>query len=96
LIRNCTLIAGGLALAAALAACEPSPGPASELTYAPAVAQHLVAARSDPDKALADKVRQALGLEAGTMAHGVEVTAGGGTVQLWGSAASVAERTRSR
>ena len=93
-IRKSIHALGCVSIAAALAACEPSHGPGSELTNAPAVAQILAEARADPDKALADKVKQALGIDAGTPVYGVEVTAADGAVQLWGTVASSAEKSR--
>jgi osmotically-inducible protein OsmY len=57
------------------------------------VAQQLVAMRADPDKALADKVKKALGTDEGA-AYGVEVSATDGTVILWGKVDSSAERRR--
>jgi len=80
------------ALAAiALTACDGSRE--TDALIDPLVAQQLVAARADPDKALADKVKKALGVEEGA-AYGVEVSASDGTVVLWGKVDSTAERRR--
>lgn len=80
------------AIALTLAACDASQD--TDAAIDPAVAQQLVAARVDPDKALADKVKTALGLDAAQGAYGVEVTASDGTVQLWGTVDSTAVRKR--
>jgi osmotically-inducible protein OsmY len=79
------------AFALSLAACDGSQGPAAAVD--PVVAQQLVATRADPDKALADKVKKALGIDEGA-AYGVEVSATDGTVTLWGQVDSSAERRR--
>jgi osmotically-inducible protein OsmY len=78
-------------LALALAGCDASRE--TDAAIDPLVAQQLVAARADPDKALADKVKKALGTEEGA-AYGVEVSANDGTVILWGRVDSTAERRR--
>jgi len=49
---------------------------------------------ADPDKQLADKVEKALGTDTGAVPYGVEVTATGGTVELWGTVDSNAMRRR--
>ena len=88
---NRTGIIRAAALAAAvlgLAACDVSNG------VDPSVAQHQVAVRSDPDQALADKVKKALETEAHAGARGVEVTASNGTVQLWGVVENAKARKR--
>ena len=72
----------------ALAACDASTG------LDPAVAQQHVAAKADPDQALADKVKKALEAESQAGAQGVEVTATNGTVQLWGVVESSKGRKR--
>ena len=80
------------AIALTLAACDTSQN--TEAVLDPSVAQQLVAARADPDRALAEKVKTALGLDTGQGAYGVEVTASDGTVQLWGIVDSTAVRKR--
>jgi osmotically-inducible protein OsmY len=84
--------AGCAAIALGLAACDASQ--TTDSVIDPLAAQQLVAARADPDKALADKVKRALAVDSQPGAYGVEVTATDGTVQLWGKVASSAERKR--
>jgi osmotically-inducible protein OsmY len=87
-------IAGLAAIAAGpllLAACDAATSP--EGLIEPTIAQQLVAERADPDKALADKVKKALGTSEGA-AYGVEVSATEGTVILWGEVDSTSERKR--
>ena len=84
--------AGGIALAVALTACD-SPRD-SESVLDPIVAQQLGASRSDPDKALAEKVKAALGVDTGQSPYGIEVTAADGMVDLWGTVDSSAARKR--
>ena len=79
------------AFAFSLAACDGSQEPVAAVD--PVVAQQLVAVRADPDRALADKVKKALGTDEGA-AYGVEVSATDGTVILWGKVDSSAERRR--
>jgi osmotically-inducible protein OsmY len=59
----------------------------------PTVAQQVIAERADPDKALAEKVKKALGTEEG-VAYGIEVTATDGKVNLWGTVDSTTARKR--
>jgi osmotically-inducible protein OsmY len=80
------------AIAFTLAACEAQHN--SDLMLDPMVAQQIVAAQADPDAALADKVKTALGLDAGQGAYGIEVTAADGTVDLWGTVDNTAARKR--
>ena len=80
------------AIAFALAACDASHETESNLE--PAVAQQLLAARADPDKALAEKVARALGIDTGSLVYGVEVTADDGKVRLRGTVDSNAVRKR--
>lgn len=80
------------AIALTLVACDSTQN--TEVVLDPVVAQQLVAARADPDGALAEKVKTALGLDTGQGAYGVEVTASDGTVQLWGIVESTAVRKR--
>ena len=79
-------------IALTLASCDSSHETESNLD--PVVAQQLLAARADPDKALAEKVARALGNEPGALPYGVEVTATNGKVELWGTADSTAARKR--
>jgi len=75
-----------------LAACEASQ--TNDGAIDPQAAQQMLAARADPDKALAEKVKHALGEDVGPGAYGVEVTAADGKVQLWGRVESNAVRQR--
>jgi osmotically-inducible protein OsmY len=79
------------AIALTLSACDSATGPEGVLD--PSVAQQIVAERANPDMALAQKVRKALGTGEGA-AYGVDVTAADGTVVLWGTVESSAERKR--
>jgi osmotically-inducible protein OsmY len=79
---------GVLALAVLVAGCDAQPGLDAQ------VAQEVVAMRADPDAALAEKVKKALGLETGSMHYGVEVTAHDGHVELWGTVDSSGARRR--
>lgn len=76
------------ALLLGVAACEVSH------QVDPAVEAHLEAIRGNPDQALTDKVKKALGLDAQPGIYGIEVTVTKGTVQLWGTVESTAERKR--
>jgi osmotically-inducible protein OsmY len=60
----------------------------------PGVEAHPSIAWADPDQALADKVKKALGFDAQPGIYGIEVTAANGTVQLWGTVESSAKRKR--
>jgi len=81
-------LAGVFALALLVAGCDAQPGLDAQ------VAQEVVAMRADPDAALAEKVKKALGLETGSMPYGVEVTAQDGHVELWGTVDSSGARKR--
>ena len=50
--------------------------------------------KPDPNKELAERVKRALEGEAKIQAAGIDVTATEGTVTLWGTAATAAERAR--
>ena len=52
------------------------------------------AAKADPDKELAGRVKHALEDEDRIQAAGIDVTAVGGTVTLWGTTSSADERIR--
>jgi osmotically-inducible protein OsmY len=71
-----------------LAACDSQSG------LDPVVAQEVALARVDPDAALAEKVEKALGVDSAPLSYGVEVTASGGKVELWGTVDSSAARKR--
>lgn len=77
-----------VSIAFGIAACDAATG------IDPVMAQQHVAAHADPDKVLADKVKKALETQAQAGAHGVEVTATNGTVQLWGVVGSTGARKR--
>lgn len=95
--------------ALSLAACseqpapKPAPKPAPPAAEAPAAAPAPVTKapeaskpepRIDPNKELAERVKRALEGEAKIQAAGIDVTATDGTVTLWGTAATAAERER--
>jgi osmotically-inducible protein OsmY len=67
----------------------PAPAPAATAPEAP-----KPEARVDPNKELAGRVKQALEGQAKIQAAGIDVTATDGTVTLWGTAATAAERDR--
>ena len=82
-------------------AAKPAPPPAAEappaaapapITKAPEAAKPEP--RADPNKELAERVKRALEGEAKIQAAGIDVTAADGTVTLWGTAATAAERER--
>lgn len=64
---------------------QPAPAPA------PAAAPEQ-ADKPDPDKALAAKVHDALRGSLGSLADGIDVTASGGTVTLWGTVPEAGKR----
>jgi hyperosmotically inducible protein len=63
----------------------PTPAPEAKAPEAP---------KPDPNKELAAKVKRALEGEAKIQAAGIDVTASGGKVTLWGTAATARERNR--
>lgn len=83
---------------AAAPAASPAPAPvaAAPAVTAPASAVAPVAQepKPDPDKDLAQRVKRALEGEEKIQGAGIDVTAAGGTVTLWGTTASGDERTR--
>ena len=95
---------GSMLAALLLAACGDQPAPKAEMkpaaqpaapvaTPAPAPAKEE-APKADPNKELAQRVKRALEAEAKIQAAGIDVTASGGTITLWGTAATTDERTR--
>ena len=91
----------------AIAACsEPSPPPVAKKadpTPPPAPVAKAPEAppppkveepKPDPNKELADRVKRALTDDAKIQAAGIDVTANDGTVTLWGTAATAAEKNR--
>jgi hypothetical protein len=79
--------------AAAVPAPVAAPVPVAAPAAAPA-AKTPEAPKPDPDKELAGRVKQALEDEAKIQAAGIDVTASGGTVTLWGTTTSADERIR--
>jgi hypothetical protein len=71
-----------------------TPVPVAAPAPAPVAAVKEEAPKPDPNKELAQRVKRALEAEAKIQAAGIDVTASGGTVTLWGTAASSDERTR--
>ena len=67
----------------------PAPAPAAKAPEAPKPEP-----RADPNKELAERVKQALEGQAKIQAAGIDVTATDGAVTLWGTAATAAERDR--
>jgi osmotically-inducible protein OsmY len=80
------------ALAISLSACDHTDD-ASARSFEVAVAKEILAPTQDPDRVLAEKVRDALGIGQGA-AYGVEVTADEGRVTLVGRVDSNSERKR--
>ena len=80
--------------AAQPAAPVATPAPAAAPAPAPVAATKEEAPKPDANKELAERVKRALEAEAKIQAAGIDVTASGGTVTLWGTAASTDERTR--
>jgi hyperosmotically inducible protein len=91
----------------ALAACGDSPAPAKPASEPPppaplAKAQETKAPEAkapeapkpDPNKELAQRVKQALEGDAKIQAAAIDVTARDGRVSLWGTAATADERSR--
>ncbi len=77
--------------AAAPQAAAPAPAltpPSAPITKAPE------APKPDPNKELAERVKRALEGEAKIQAAAIDVTATEGSVTLWGTAATAAERDR--
>lgn len=92
------VLAGALALIFGLAACgkEAPPPPAVE-SAPPAAAPRVEAPETpkpDPSKVLAARVKEALEGDSGLHADGIDVTASGGVVALWGTVADAEERRR--
>src|SRR5258706_12716528 len=74
-------------------AAEAPPAPVAAPAPAP-VAKAPEAPKPDPNKELAERVKKALEGQAKIQAAGIDVTATDGTVTLWGTAATAAERDR--
>jgi hypothetical protein len=70
---------------------QAQPAPAAAPAPAPAPAPEQ-AEKPDPDKVLAAKVHDALHGSLGSLADGIDVTASGGTVTLWGTVPETAKR----
>jgi len=81
---------------------KPAPKPAAEapapITAPPPAPPPAPVAKAepkpDPNKELADRVKRALEDVAKIQAAGIDVTANDGTVTLWGTAATAAEKNR--
>lgn len=79
------------------AAQEPSPPQAAAPAPAPTPAPEAKAPEApkpDPNKELAQRVKQALEGDAKVQAAAIDVTAKDGRVSLWGTAATASERSR--
>src|SRR6185503_2333800 len=86
-------IAATAAIAFSLAACNARHGSGS--MFEPVAAQQLAVERIDPDNALTEKVKTALGLDAGQGAsYGVELPASDGAVDICGTVDGSAVRKR--
>jgi hypothetical protein len=72
---------------------QPAPAPAAAEAGAAEPAAAAQEQKPDPDKALAQKVERALRGSLGSLADGIDVTASGGKVTLWGT---VPERAKQR
>jgi len=94
------------ALLLALAACSDDPPPAKPAATPAAPAPQVEAPKPaaeakapetpkpDPNKELAQRVKQALEGEAKVQAAAIDVTAADGRVTLWGTTATAGERNR--
>ena len=93
------------ALLLSLAACSDDPPPAkpaapaaptpqAETPKPAAEAKAPEAPKPDPNKELAQRVKQALEGEAKVQAAAIDVTAADGRVTLWGTTATAGERNR--
>ena len=80
------------------AAQEPAPPPQAATPAPPATpapeAKAPEAPKPDPNKELAQRVKQALEGDAKVQAAAIDVTAKDGRVSLWGTAATADERSR--
>ncbi|OGA35734.1 MAG: hypothetical protein A3G80_05645 [Betaproteobacteria bacterium RIFCSPLOWO2_12_FULL_62_13b] len=86
------------ALIFGLAACGKEAPPPPAVKPAPSVAAPEAKApeapKPDPSKALAARVKEALEGDSKLHAAGIDVTASGGVVALWGTVADAEERRR--
>jgi len=71
-----------------------APAPQAEVPKPAAEAKAPEAPKPDPNKELAQRVKQALEGEAKVQAAGIDVTAAEGRVTLWGTTATAGERNR--
>lgn len=76
------------------AAAPAAPAPQAEAPKPAAEAKAPEAPKPDPNKELAQRVKQALEGEAKVQAAGIDVTAADGRVTLWGTTATAGERNR--
>jgi hyperosmotically inducible periplasmic protein len=76
------------------AAAPAAPAPQTEAPKPAAEAKAPEAPKPDPNKELAQRVKQALEGEAKVQAAGIDVTAAEGRVTLWGTTATAGERNR--
>jgi hypothetical protein len=94
-----------LSLVLALAACGETPKPQAKVEPVPVTPTPVAAAptapapapkeeKADPNKELAQRVKQALEGESKIQAAAIDVTAADGKVTLWGTAASADEKSR--
>ena len=85
-------------LSVALAACSDTSKPLPTANAAPKPAPEakaVEAPRPDPDKELAARVKKALDEQKPKiLGAGIDVSANGGAITLWGTAASAEERSR--
>ncbi len=70
---------------------QPAPATAAAPAPAPDAAPEQVD-KPDPDKTLAAKVQESLRGSLGSLADGIDVTASGGTVTLWGTVPEAGKR----
>lgn len=76
------------------AAAPAAPAPQAEAPKPAAEAKAPEAPKPDPNRELAQRVKQALEGEAKVQAAGIDVTAADGRVTLWGTTATAGERNR--
>ena len=104
--RLASALSLGTALAVLLGACsEPPPPPQPQAPAAPPPqaaapapkapeAKAPEAPKPDPNKELAQRVKQAIDSDGKVQPGAIDVTAKDGRVSLWGTAATAAERNR--
>lgn len=92
--KPATATAPAAPAAAPPAAAVPAPAQQAATPTAPAPQATPAPSASDPDKALAKKVKSALDATQGVPGQQIDVTAKGGAVTLWGTVADPTEQAK--